>query len=69
MEQEERCLQMSLHRFPLFFSTIDTDWVNEEIKQHVWFHMEERETQGPDVFTLVCTAHVCYLVVVGAHCS
>ena len=45
------------------------DWVNEEIKQRVWFQREERETQGPDVFTVVRTAHMGYLVVVRLNCS
>ena len=27
----------------------------------VWFQKEERESQGPDMFTKVLTAHMCYL--------
>lgn len=40
---------------------------NEEIKWRVWFEREEREAQCPHVFIDICTAHVCHLVVVGAH--
>lgn len=43
-------------RFDTWF---DTDWVNEEIKQCVWFQWEEREAQGLDVFIAEWTAHMC----------